>query len=136
VGFGHWWHMERLTFDLTDFLWSLLNAVLNYGGGTFAVGVVGLVVDRIIKFVPWLSPMREVVKQWTLKELERLQLERAKPIILETGQMFRNGVIPQNDRASVAAINLKHRRVTGTDDRAASLVEQAVSQLKREGVNP
>jgi hypothetical protein len=128
--------MEHLTFNLTDFLWSLLNAVLNYGGGAFTVGVVGLVVDRIIKFVPWLAPMREVVKQWTLKELERLQLERAKPVILETGQMFRNGVIPEKDRASFAAITLKHRRVTGTDDRASSLVEQAVSQLKREGVNP
>lgn len=128
--------MEHLNFNLVDFLWALANAILNYGGGAFTVGVVGLVVDRIVQFVPWLAPMREVVKQWVLKELERLQLERTKGVVLEVGQLARNEAIPKSERQNVAVNSLVSRKIESRDHRAAQLVEQAVASLKQSGVNP
>jgi hypothetical protein len=128
--------MEALHFNITDFLWAMLNAVLNYGGGTLTIGVVGVIVDRVIQFIPWAAPWRDVAKQFVLHQLERLQVERTKNVVLEVGQLAKNEAIPLQERRNVAVFSLLARKIAPHDDRAAQLVEQAVASLKHSGVNP
>jgi hypothetical protein len=139
-------------FSLLAFLQSILTTVLSYGGGVIPVFVIGWLVDCVLAVVPQFKPFREVVIQWVKKKLEDIRLERAKAVVMTTGEQYRNesleearhigslSVDRQKTLKEIRNVNavgeLLERGVVKTPEAASKLVDAAVAKLKTEGVNP
>lgn len=122
--------------DLMALLWSVVNTVLTFGGGTLAVAVAGWLVDTLAKRIPFLAPYRDLIVQWIAAQVEAIRRQRAMSVVKEAGQAAKAGLLTSTERAKYATQALVDRGVTSNPNHAAALVEQAVGALKSQGVNP
>lgn len=142
-------------------VWKVLqNAFLAVLGvlGQFGIPAIllGWILDRLMAWLPFLSPFRSVVIAWVLAKLEEIQTSRAQTAVLAAGQMYNNELgdyIESNaypngkefqslverlklDRYERAENQLLNNRVARDPEHAQILIEQAVSKLKAQSINP
>lgn len=125
---------------------SLLNAVLTFGGGTIALAAAGWVADVVTRFIPPLRPFREMVRQWILMQLGKIQTQRATALVIGAEQAMNAQIkeLPtpptpdqltalkaqRNADALAQAIN---SGIAPDRQAAQDHIERAVGQLKAEG---
>ncbi|MBF6594972.1 MAG: hypothetical protein IVW51_11075 [Thermaceae bacterium] len=125
---------------------SLLNAILTFGGGTIALAAAGWIADVVTRFIPPLRPFREMVRQWILMQLGKIQTQRAAAVVIGAEQSMNAQIkqlpaVPTPDqltalKAQRNAEALSQAISSGiAPDRLAAQdhIERAVGQLKMEG---
>jgi hypothetical protein len=139
-----------LPFDLQALLLTILgntlDVLLTFANGAIPALIVAWLVDTILRFVPFLKPFREAIKQFILARIEELRLKRAQRAVLAAGQKYKAEVKqltadrgeppPQTVIAALKQRRLNEamdstRKIAGAEQ-ARDLVEAAVATLKRE----
>ncbi|GIW32572.1 MAG: hypothetical protein KatS3mg071_2746 [Meiothermus sp.] len=141
-------------FDLQALLLTLLSSTLDtlftFANGAIPALLVAWLTDTLLKAVPFLRPFRENIKQWILARIEELRLKRAEQAVLAAGQKYKadlqeimreyNGNPPpaaiEASKAERLAEALHAVSKIASPGEARLLVEAAVANLKRQGVNP
>ncbi len=144
-----------LPFDVQQLLLTLLSTTLDtlfvFANGAIPALVVAWLTDTLLRVVPFLRPFRENIKQFILYRIEELRLKRAERAVLAAGQKYRADLQEvmrdhnsnQLPPAAIEALKAERlaealhatSKIAGPSD-ARLLVEAAVANLKRQGVNP
>lgn len=144
-----------LPFDVQQLLLTLLSTTLDtlfvFANGAIPALVVAWLTDTLLRVVPFLRPFRESIKQFILDRIEELRLRRAERAVLAAGQKYRADLQEvmrdhnsnQLPPAAIEALKAERlaealqaaSKIAGPSD-ARLLVEAAVADLKRQGVNP
>jgi len=144
-----------LPFDVQQLLLTLLSTTLDtlfvFANGAIPALVVAWLIDTVLRVVPFLRPFRENIKQFILDRIEELRLKRAERAVLAAGQKYRADLQEvmrdhnsnQLPPAAIEALKAERlaealqaaSKIAGPSD-ARLLVEAAVADLKRQGVNP
>jgi hypothetical protein len=143
-----------LPFDVQALLLTLLSTTLDtlfvFANGAIPALVVAWLTDALLRVVPFLRPFRENIKQFILARIEELRIKRAEQAVLAAGQKYKAQLQDfmqehhnNPPRAAVEALKAERlaealhatSKIAGPSD-ARLLVEAAVANLKRQGVNP
>lgn len=137
--------------DWKELLMALLNTLLTFGENAVPVALVTLLVERLTQWIPALRPWRELIKQWLLKQIESMRLERAKTAVLAAGQEHRAALKTAaelgqaftytetkrlKDQRYNTALSLLENSGAATGAAAKTLIEAAVGDLRSKGINP
>lgn len=130
-----------MNLDWMKLLESMLLVVVNFGSGAIPAFLLTWLIDRVLKVAPWLSPYRELVKQYVLGKIEQIKLERTQGVVMAAEQIYLQNTKDAKDkdaardvRARTVLEAMSDRRITQTVSDAKLLVEGAVGQLKSVGV--
>jgi hypothetical protein len=131
--------------DVNALFVQLLNTIL---GVLIAWGIPSLVLawvlDFLVRLVPPLRAFRTAIFAFLNKKLEEWQMQQVKGVVLGFGQIYKNDVHAnpdlleglKNERKANVIHELKARGIAKEDYDAEFLLENAVAQLKAQGVNP
>lgn len=140
---------QPLNVDLPAFLRGLAQTVIDFVLKTaLPTALVGWVIDRLTAWLPFISPFRDMIRQFVLGKLETIKIERAKTQAVQSGAAMQAqlSTLSNTSPSVIKAAKLERdvdaqsslvlKGVARDTQEAGALLHVAVSELKRDGVNP